>query len=230
VTVLVEAAVESLDDALAAVEGGADRLELCANLDIGGTTPSAALIETVRAGVPVPVLVMVRPRGGRFVYSPTELARMLEDIAMARALGAAGIVVGVLDTSERVDVERTATLIDVAAELPVTFHRAIDAVPDRLEALDALAELGVARVLTSGGAATASEGADGLKAMVDRASGRLAIVAGGGIRAPNVRATVEQSGVREVHARCGGEAGRIRGIVDAVAGRVSRLPDGASAP
>jgi copper homeostasis protein len=159
---------------------------------------------------------MIRPRGGRFVYSPTELARMLEDIAMARALGVAGVVLGALDANDRVDMERTAALIGAAADLPVTFHRAIDEVSDRLDALEALAELGVARVLTSGGAATASEGVDGLTAMVARASGRLAIVAGGGIRAPNARTIVERSGVREVHARCGGDAGRIRGIVEAV--------------
>ena len=215
-SVIVEAAVESLDDALAAVAGGADRLELCANLDDGGTTPSAALITAVREKVELPVLVMIRPRGGDFMYSDAELSRMYEDIAMARVLGASGVVLGVLDTFERLDLERSAALVEAAEGLPVTFHRAIDRVARRVVAIDALAALGVARVLTSGGAATASEGTDELRAMVRRAGDRLTIVAGGGVRANNARTIVERTGVTELHARCGGDAARIRGIVDAV--------------
>ena len=217
-TVLVEAAVESLDDALAAMEGGAGRLELCAHLAIGGTTPTASRVESLLAAVDVPLLVMIRPRGGGFVYTETELTRMCEDVAMARALGAAGVVLGVLDEANRVDLDRTAALVTAARELPVTFHRAIDQVADRLEAIDSLASLGVARVLSSGGAETAIEGADALRAMTERAAGRLTIVAGGGVRGHNARALVERSAVREVHARCGGDPARIRGIVEAVAG------------
>jgi copper homeostasis protein len=216
-SVIVEAAVESLDDALAAVAGGADRLELCANLDDGGTTPSAALITAVREKVELPVLAMIRPRGGDFMYSDAELTRMYEDIAMARMLGASGVVLGVLDTFERLDLERTAALVEAAQGLPVTFHRAIDRVARRVVAIDALAALGVARVLTSGGAAAASEGTDELRAMVHRAHERLVIVAGGGVRANNAREIVEKTGVTEVHARCSGDSARIRGIVDAVA-------------
>ena len=217
-TVIVEAAVESLDDALAAVDGGAHRLELCADLDLGGTTPSTALVAEVCGRVHVPVLVMIRPRGGGFVYSETELSRMCEDVAMARAVGAAGVVLGVLDSFDRLDLERTAALVEAAEGLPVTFHRAIDLVPRRVAAMDALAALGVARVLSSGGAASASEGADELKAMVERAADRLTVVAGGGVRAGNARAVVARSGVREVHARCAGDAVRIRGIVDVLNG------------
>jgi copper homeostasis protein len=215
-TVLVEAAVESLDDALAAMEGGAGRLELCAQLAVGGTTPSAARVESLLAAVDVPLFVMIRPRGGSFVYSDAELTRMCEDVVMARALGAAGVVLGVLDETNRVDLDRTAALVEAAGELPVTFHRAIDQVADRLDAIAALAAIGVARVLSSGGAETAMEGADALHAMTERASGRLSIVAGGGVRGHNARALVERSGVREVHARCGGDPARIRGIVRAV--------------
>jgi copper homeostasis protein len=215
-SVIVEAAVESLDDALAAVAGGADRLELCANLNAGGTTPSSALITAVREKVELPVLVMIRPRGGDFVYSDDELSQMYEDIAMARVLGASGVVFGVLDTFERLDLERTAALVEAADGLPVTFHRAIDHVARRVVAIDALAALGVARVLSSGGAETASEGTDELRAMVQRADDRLAIVAGGGVRANNAREIVERTGVTELHARCSGDSARIRGIVDAV--------------
>ena len=216
VPVIVEAAVESLDDALAAVAGGADRLELCANLDAGGTTPSAALITAVRERVEVPVVVMIRPRGGDFTYSDDELSRMYEDVAMARALGASGVVFGVLDTFDRLDLERTAALVEAADGVPVTFHRAIDQVARRVVAMDALAALGVARVLSAGGGKTASDGLDELRAMVERAADRLVVVAGGGVRATNARAIVERTGVAELHARCGGDAARIRGIVDAV--------------
>jgi len=215
--VIVEAAVESLDDALAAVAGGAGRLELCANLDAGGTTPPAALITAVRERVEVPVVVMIRPRGGDFVYSEDELSRMYEDVAMARSLGAAGVVFGVLDTFDRLDLERTAALVEAAEGLRVTFHRAIDRVARRVVAMDALAALGVARVLSSGGGKTASDGMDDLRAMVQRAGKQLALVAGGGVRANNARTIVERTGVAELHARCGGDPERIRGIVEAVA-------------
>ena len=214
--VIVEAAVESLDDALAAVAGGADRLELCANLDAGGTTPSAALITAVREKVELPLVVMIRPREGDFVYSDDELSRMYEDVAMARSLGASGVVLGVLDTFDRLDLERTAALVEAAQGTPVTFHRAIDQVARRVVSIDALAALGVARVLSSGGAETASDGEDELRAMVQRAGDRLDIVAGGGVRANNARAIVERTGVTELHARCSGDSARIRGIVDAV--------------
>jgi copper homeostasis protein len=214
--VIVEAAVESLDDALAAAAGGADRLERCANLDAGGTTPSAALITAVREKVELPLLVMIRPRDGDFVYSDDELSCMYEDVAMARSLGASGVVLGVLDTFDRLDLERTGALVEAAEGIPVTFHRAIDQVARRVVSLDALAALGVARVLTSGGAETAHKGTDELRAMVQRAGDRLDIVAGGGVRAHNAREIVERTGVTELHARCGCDAERIRGIVSAV--------------
>jgi copper homeostasis protein len=222
-SVIVEAAVESLDDALAAVSGGADRLELCADLDAGGTTPSAALIAAVRERVELPVVVMIRPRGGDFVYSDDELSRMYEDVAMARSLGASGVVLGVLDTFDRLDLERTAALVEAAEGIPVTFHRAIDRVARRVVSIDALAALGVARVLSSGGAETASDGVDELRAMVKRAADRLTVVAGGGVRAHNAREIVAKTGVTELHARCAGDSARIRGIVDAVNTHDSRL-------
>jgi copper homeostasis protein len=159
---------------------------------------------------------MIRPREGDFVYTDDELSRMYEDVAMARALGASGVVLGVLDTFDRLDLERTAALVEAAEGIPVTFHRAIDQVARRVVSIDALAALGVARVLSSGGAETASEGVDELRAMVQRAGDRLDIVAGGGVRAHNARAIVERTGVTELHARCSGDSARIRGIVDAV--------------
>lgn len=219
-SVLVEAAVESLDDALSAVAGGAGRLELCARLDVGGTTPDLALIECVVREARVPVLAMIRPRGGDFVHSSAELARMHADVRDALRAGAAGVVLGALDATSRVDVAATASLVRAAGGAPVTFHRAIDDTPDALEALDVLIELGVARVLTSGGAPTALDGAEVLAALVQRAGDRVTIVAGGGVRGGNARLVVERTGVRELHARCEGDAARIRAIREAVSSRV----------
>jgi copper homeostasis protein len=212
---LVEAAVDSLDDALAAVEGGADRLELCADLSVGGTTPEQELISAVLGRARVPVFAMIRPRGGSFVYTDSELDQMRRDIEMAFDLGVAGVVLGVLDSANRVDVRRTRSLVDIVGGHRVTFHRALDRTPDIFAATDALISLGVARVLTSGGAATASEGADVLASLVERADGRLEILAGGGVRANNVGDIVRRTGVREVHARCERDAERIRAIKEA---------------
>jgi copper homeostasis protein len=217
--ILIEAAVESLDDALAAVAGGADRLELCGDLSVGGTTPDPTLVRAVVDRVGVPVLAMIRPRGGSFVYSDPELDGMRRDIGAALDAGAAGVVLGVLDERHRVDLDRTRMLLDAAGGGErVTFHRAIDRTPDLAEGVDALVSLGVARVLTSGGAATASDGAAVLSALVTRAGERLRILAGGAVRATNVRDLVERSGVREVHARCERDAERLRAIRRALDG------------
>ncbi|MEO6528947.1 MAG: copper homeostasis protein CutC [Gemmatimonadaceae bacterium] len=216
--ILLEAAVESLDDALAAVAGGADRLELCANLSVGGTTPAQALIADVAGGSGVPVLAMIRPRGGSFVYSATEIDGMKRDVEMALDSGAAGVVLGVLDERNRVDVTLTQSLAKVAGAERVTFHRACDRTPDLGEAVDALISIGIPRVLTSGGAATAIEGAAVLAALVARVGDRLCVLAGGGVRSSNVREVIARTGVREVHARCERDAERIRAISDAVRG------------
>jgi len=216
-TILIEAAVESIDDALAAVHGGAHRLELCANLDAGGTTPARDVIQSVMARVTLPVLVMIRPRAGDFVYSPTELDRMTEDIGTALALRAAGVVFGTLDARRRVDLAATRRLVAAAQGKPVTFHRAIDDTPDPLASVDDVMSIGVTRVLSSGGAASALDGAEALRAMVERAGASLSIVAGGGVRAANVAELVRRSGVREVHTRCGGDAARIAAIAQSLA-------------
>lgn len=198
-SIVVEAAVETLASALAARRAGADRLELCAGLFDGGTTPSAGLLTSVLECANVPVVVMVRPRGGNFVYSDDELMVMRRDIELARASGVAGIVSGVLHADHRVDVARTRRLVEAAGGLPVTFHRAFDLTPDPGEALEHLLDAGVSRVLTSGGAATALEGADRIVRLVSRAGGRLQVIAGGGIREDNVRSVIARSGVTEVH-------------------------------
>lgn len=197
----VEVCVDSLASALAARDGGADRVELCDNLLEGGTTPSAAMVEICAERLDIPVFVIIRPRGGDFLYSPDELEVMRRDIVHARRLGAAGVVLGILTAAGTVDVPRTRALIDVARPLSVTFHRAFDAARDADAALDALLETGADRVLTSGGAATAEEGIGTIGKLVARAGGRLAVMAGGGVREDNVERIVRETGVSEVHFR-----------------------------
>jgi copper homeostasis protein len=200
-SVLVEACVDSVESARAAERGGARRLELCDNLADGGTTPSAGMIDAVKAAVRIPVFVIVRPRGGGFDYYVAEQDVMRRDEYAAIALGAHGVVVGVLRPDARVDSLRTQALVAAAEGVQVTFHRAFDLVPDQYDALDAIAAAGVSRVLTSGGASTAAEGADAIGSLVKAAGTRLIVVAGGGIREENVADLVRRSGVREIHIR-----------------------------
>ncbi|MFN7979437.1 MAG: copper homeostasis protein CutC [Vicinamibacterales bacterium] len=199
--VLVESCVDSLDAALASEAGGAGRLELCARLDVGGTTPDPALVAAVVAAVRIPVMAMVRPRGGDFVYDTNELSAMARDVTRMREAGAHGIVTGVLTGAGDINRALMQVLVRLAGSLPVTCQRAFAAARDLDTALDTLIGLGVTRVLTSGGAPTAMEGADALARLVHRAHGRIAILAGGTVRASNVRALVEATGVAEVHAR-----------------------------
>jgi copper homeostasis protein len=212
---LVEAALETLDSALAAERAGAGRIELCNNLSDGGTTPSAEVVTAIAARARLPVFVLIRPRAGDFVYSDDEIGVMIRDIELVRAMGIAGIVTGALTSGSRVDVERTRTLVEAAAGLPVTFHRAFDSTVNLPDALEQLIDLRVSRVLTSGGAATALGGASVIAALADQARERIAIMAGGGIREHNVRDVIARTGVREVHARLIDEA-RMRKLIDAV--------------
>jgi copper homeostasis protein len=199
--VLLESCVDSLEAAIAAARGGAGRIELCANLDIGGTTPAADLIARCVERLAIPVFVMVRPRGGDFVYETDELRAMERSIHTAAASGAHGVVFGALGGDGRIDAAVMRRLIDAARPLPVTCHRAIDATPDVGEALDALLALGVDRVLTSGGAPTAIEGAGTIARLVVQAGDALVVMAGGTVRARNVADLIRRTHVREVHAR-----------------------------
>jgi copper homeostasis protein len=215
--ILVEAAVESLQSALAAERAGADRIELCVNLDEGGTSPSAELIAAVVGQARLPVFVLIRPRAGGFVYSDVELDAMTREIELAGSMGVAGIVTGALKPDRSVDVEHTRILVEAAAGLPVTFHRAFDSTVDPSDALEQVIDAGASRILTSGGAATALEGADAIATLVDQAGERLSIVAGGGIREHNVRDVVKRSAAREIHARLVDEA-RMRNLVAVLRG------------
>ena len=199
--VLVEAAVETVDAALAAEDAGVDRLELCADLVNGGTTPGLQLIEAVRGATRLPIQVMVRPRAGNFVYSTDEIDAMARDIELIQTCEPAGIVTGAITGDAALDLTGLKRLMSAARTTPVTFHRAFDRLANLATALDSLIELGVSRILTSGGAPSASEGVEQLSALIERAHGRIVILVGGGVRAHNVRDIIERTGAREVHAR-----------------------------
>ncbi len=199
--ILVEAAVETVDAALAAERAGVDRLELCADLDVGGLTPSLSLIQQVCSATSLPVMVMIRPRPGDFVYADDEVQIMEKDIRTVRSLRVAGIVTGIVRDGGAFHMSFLQRLVRAADRLGVTFHRAFDTLESPMASLESLIALKVARVLTSGGATLAADGADHIAELVRFARGRLTIVAAGGVRAHNVGEVIERSSVREVHAR-----------------------------
>jgi len=199
VTILVEAVVESVDAALAAAEGGAHRIELCTDLAHGGTTPTVQLLRDCHSQVVFPVFVLVRPRAGDFVYTAAEHRTMLELIHRAKEAGAHGIVTGSLTGAHQIAETRTAELVDAARPWTLTFHRAFDVCADLAVALERLIHLGVDRVLTSGGAPTAPQGAERIRQLVIQAGRRIEILAGGGIDGGNVARLVRETVVREVH-------------------------------
>jgi len=200
-SVLVEVCVDSVAGALIAQESGAARVELCADLLEGGTTPSAGTIALACERLAIPVVVLVRPRAGDFLYDATEREILCRDVAAVRRAGAAGVAIGALTADGAIDVEAMRALIDVARPMSVTMHRAFDLTRDRDESLDALLALGVDRVLTSGGAPTAAEGIAVLRALVQRAGDALTILAGGRVTADVAPRLVREAGVREVHVR-----------------------------
>jgi len=198
--VQIEICVDSVASAVAAERGGAKRLELCSDLLEGGITPSAGVIDLVRARVSIALQVMIRARGGDFCYTADEFEIMRRDIEMAKKLGADGVVFGILDADGNVDTHRSRELIELARPLDVTFHRAFDMSVDLLRSLEDICGTGANRILTSGGEPTAVQGLEVIANLVKAAHGRIAIMPGSGIKAENARRIVEESGVREIHA------------------------------
>lgn len=194
----IEVCCFSLNSCLVAQRAGANRIELCGGLAEGGTTPSAGLIQLARQQLTIPFYVMIRPRGGDFLYSDTELAVMKADIQLAKALGADGLVFGLLNPDGTVDEGRTKQLVDLAAPLPVTFHRAFDMTRDPLEALEAVIRTGAVRILTSGQQQTAEGGLPILQQLSQAATGRIEIMAGAGVNAQNARLFID-AGVNALH-------------------------------
>lgn len=196
---LMEVSVEGVDNLVVAQDSGADRVELCADVIEGGITPS---IGTARRGLRlarIPVCVMVRPRGGDFVYSDDEFETMRQDIVAFRELGMFGVVSGCLMVDGQVDAPRTAELVRLASGMSFTFHRAFDMVPDADAALEVLVDVGVKRVLTSGQCATATEGLVTLKRLAGRAGDRISVMPCGSIRASNIAEVCRRTGLREFH-------------------------------
>jgi copper homeostasis protein len=181
----IEVCAYSLESCINAQAGGAGRIELCGGLGEGGTTPSAGLIEVVRQHIDIDLYVMIRPRGGDFVYDVFEEEIMRKDIDLAKKLGANGVVLGILTADGQVDVQRTKALVDYASPLKVTFHRAFDLTPDPVKALKAVIETGAERILTSGQKATAIQAIDLLRKLAQESNGAIEIMAGGGVNHTN---------------------------------------------
>jgi len=194
-----EVCVEGYPGAVAAARGGAHRIELCSGLVEGGTTPSFGTLRAVVEKVETRTVVLVRPRGGDFLYTPEELEVMIRDVGHAREVGVFGVATGALTADGEVDEEAMEKIMEEAGELSVTFHRAFDMVRDPWQALETLIDLGVHRILTSGGARTVPEGLGLIGALVREARGRLSIMPGGGLTERNVREVVQATSVGEVH-------------------------------
>ena len=197
---LLEVCVDDARGLEAAIAGGADRIELCSALGIGGLTPSPGLM-ALAAQSPVPVYAMVRPRAGGFVYDDSDIRQMERDIDAIVQHGLQGIVIGVSREDGTLDAPVLARLIE-RAKLPATLHRAIDLTPDLLEAVQAAIDLGFERILTSGGEKTALEGVDMLERMIEAADGRIGILPGSGITVSTVGPLLERLHLREIHASC----------------------------
>lgn len=196
---LIEACVDSVDSAVAAQRGGAKRVELCAALLEGGLTPSAGTIALARERIDIGLHVIIRPRGGDFLYTAAEHEVMLRDIEDVKKAGADGVVIGVLDADAKVDAARTRELVETSRPLSVTFHRAFDMTRDPFEALETLVELGVDRILTSGQEESAMAGLDLLRELVARAGDRIVVMPAGNIHEKNVAKIARETGANELH-------------------------------
>jgi copper homeostasis protein len=197
--VLLEICCGSLDDAIEAAAGGADRVELCSSLFHGGLTPSFGALVEAKRRLSIPVIFMARPRGGGFCYTEPEFAAMERDTEMAIAHGADGVVFGILTPDGRVDLPRTRRLRDHIGDRQAVFHRAFDVTPDPFRALDELIDLGITRVLTSGQCDTVAEGIDLIARLIEYAKDRVVIMPGGSIKPHNFNDTIARTGCREIH-------------------------------
>jgi copper homeostasis protein len=196
---LLELCIGSVEDAVIAERAGANRVELCSALMLGGLTPSAGMIQEAKAAVSIPVMAMIRPRGGGFLYSDYDFRVMQRDAAMAVEYGADGIVFGCLDKHGSIDVERTRQLVDLAGDRQTVFHRAFDVTPDPFAALEQLIDLGVTRVLTSGQEDSVYNGAQLIRQLIKHAGNRIEVLPGGGIDRFNLDDVLERTGCSQIH-------------------------------
>ena len=200
--VLLEAPVFNLQGALEAAEYGVDRLELCANFPEGGETPSAGMLRFLKNEVDIPVFVMIRPRGGDFVFSQNELIVMKQDIQLLGELGADGFVFGILDEHGNVNEAACELLLRAAGGKPCTFHRAFDASSDLDDSLEKIVGLGFKRILTSGGKNSLTEGLPVIQDLLQKAKDRIIVMPGGGSKAAHVPILKQSGYLKEIHASC----------------------------
>lgn len=199
---ILEACVETFEQAQNAEKNGADRIELCGDLSVGGVTPSLALIEKSKSELTIPIMVMIRPRGGNFVYSVEELEQMKSEIIFCKKLGVKGVVFGILDNKNQINESQTRTLCELAFPMEVTFHKAIDEVEDPKSELNKLLNISnLNRVLTSGKSRTALEGAELIKEMMAASAGKLTILSAGKVTNQNLLKVHETIGGEEYHGR-----------------------------
>lgn len=198
-SIILEICANSLTSALAAQEGGADRVELCDNMAEGGTTPSYGTILKARELLQLQLYPIIRPRGGDFLYNEEEFEVMYADLMMCKKLDCDGVVIGLLTADGNIDIERTNKLVEAAYPLGVTFHRAFDRCRSPFQALEDIIGCGCERILTSGQQPTAPEGAGLLSQLVQKAAGRIVIMPGSGVRPANIGQLVEQTNAAEYH-------------------------------
>ena len=199
---MFEAPVYTVEAALLAADYGIDRLELCADFGEGGTTPGAGLLAYIKSKISIPVFVMIRPRGGDFVYSEEELEVMRREISILKSHGADGFVFGVLEAGGKVNRKACSSLIETAGEFPCTFHRAFDASVQLEESLETIIECGFKRILTSGGMNSVSEGLEVIRNLLVRSNGRIIIIPGGGTLPEHLQELAGTGNLREIHASC----------------------------
>ena len=196
-----EACVESFEKALEAQSNGANRIELCENLAVGGTTPSYGTVKICLEKLNIPIFPMIRVRGGNFVYSKDEIEIMKEDIKIFKELGVKGVVLGCLTSDNKIDLEFTKELVDLAYPMEVTFHKSIDEILNPLDYIDDLVNIGIKRILTSGGEATALEGKDLINEMIKKSNGRLKIVVAGKVTKRNLNGLSNLISADEFHGK-----------------------------
>ena len=198
-SIFLEICCGSIDDAIQAQAGGAQRIELCSALFLGGLTPSIGTLQYARQQVTIPIMAMVRPRGGGFSYTEAEFGTMERDSEAMIANGADGLVFGILHEEGTIDLKRTRRLRELAGKKQSVFHRAFDVTPDPFRALDELVDLGISRVLTSGQKNSVPEGADLIRRLIDHAKERIEILPGGGIKPYNIADVIARTGCKQVH-------------------------------
>ena len=196
-----EACVESFEKALEAQNNGANRIELCENLAVGGTTPSYGTVKVCLEKLDIPIFPMIRARGGNFVYSKDEIEIMKEDIKIFKELGVKGVVLGCLTSDNKIDLELTKKLVNLAYPMEVTFHKAIDEIQNPLDYIDNLINIGIKRILTSGGKVTALEGKDLINEMIKKSNGRLKIVVAGKVTKENLNELSNLISANEFHGK-----------------------------